>query len=108
MALFVAASIIGGLGGFAGSIVGAAFGKHALFAGGFAGGVLISPLTAWIATRRRWITTKAFWPTAAGAAVGFLAAAAVAINTLSSPIGPILSTALTGVGALVGSRIRRA
>jgi hypothetical protein len=39
-----------------------------------------------------------------GAALGFIAAATVAVNTLSSPIGPVFSTALIGVGALVGAR----
>jgi|SRR6185503_6350815 len=106
MALFVAACVMGGLGGFVGSAVGGAFGKQALFVGGFAGGVLVAPVTAWIASRRRWITAMQFWPTAAGAAIGFIAAATVAINTLSSPIGPVLSTALIGVGAVAGSRIR--
>jgi hypothetical protein len=38
-----------------------------------------------------------------GAALGFLASALVAVNTLSSPIGPILGTTLTGIGALIGS-----
>jgi hypothetical protein len=38
---------------------------------------------------------------------GFVAAALVAINTLSSPVGPILSNALTGIGALIGSRYSR-
>ena len=106
MALFLTACVIGGVGGFAGSVVGAAFGKQALFAGGFAGGVLFAPLTAWVALRRRWISAAAFWPTAAGAAIGFLVAATIAVNTLSSPVGPVLSTALIGVGAVAGSRIR--
>jgi hypothetical protein len=43
------------------------------------------------------------WPTAAGAALGFLAAAWIATHTLGSPIGPILSTTLIGLGALVGA-----
>src|SRR5262245_2627864 len=108
MALFVTACVIGGLGGFAGSVVGGAFGKPSLFAGGFVGGVLVAPITAWIARRRKWISMTAFWPTAAGAAIGFLAAATVAVNTLSSPIGPVLSTVLIGLGAVAGSRIRLA
>jgi hypothetical protein len=38
-----------------------------------------------------------------GAAIGFLLACAVAANTLSSPVGPIMSTLLIGVGAVLGS-----
>jgi hypothetical protein len=103
IALFVVACVLGGFGGAVGSIVGHAFGKVGLWAGGIIGGVLVSIATAQIAVWRRWIARSQFWPTTAGAAVGFLFAAAIAVNTLSSPIGPILSTLLIGSGAVVGS-----
>jgi hypothetical protein len=38
--------------------------------------------------------------------VGFLLAAAIAVRTLSSPVGPVLSTLLIGTGALVGAARR--
>lgn len=101
---FVAMCVLGGIGGFVCSVLGASFGTRGLFVGGFLGGVLIAPLSGKIALWRGWILRHQYWPTVAGAAVGFLAAAFVAVNTLSSPVGPILSTALTGVGALIGSR----
>lgn len=104
--LFLSASLLGGAGGFLGSVAGAAFGAESLFVGGFLGGVLVAPVTAGIAIRRNWISQDRFWPTAAGAALGFVAAAIVAVNTLSSPIGPVLSTSLTGLGALVGASWR--
>ena len=103
LALFVTASLVGGLGGFVGSALGNAF--NALFAGGFIGGVALSPLTAWIGVKRGWIDAPRFWPVAAGAAIGFLAAATLAINTLSSPVGPVVATTLTGLGALAGARL---
>ena len=103
LALFVTATLVGGLGGFVGSVLGNAF--NALFAGGFIGGVALSPLTAWIGVKRHWIETSRFWPVTAGAAIGFLAAATLAINTLSSPVGPLVSTVLTGLGALAGARL---
>src|SRR5262245_59280587 len=93
---FIAMCFLGGGGGFIGSAVGGAFGKQALFVGGFAGGVLIAPLSARIALWRGWIVRSQLWAVAAGAAIGFVAAAVVAVNTLSSPIGPVLSTSLTG------------
>lgn len=102
--LFVAMCVLGGLGGFVGSVIGAAFGRRGLFVGGFLGGVAIAPLSAWIAVWRRWIAPAQYWGTTVGAAVGFIAAAIVAVNTLSSPVGPVLSTTLTGFGALLGSR----
>lgn len=105
--LFISMCLLGGLGGFVGSVIGAAFGNRALFIGGFLGGVAIAPLAAQLALWRRWITPRQYWLTTAGAALGFLAAALVAVNTLSSPVGPIVSTALTGVGALLGRRFAR-
>jgi hypothetical protein len=107
LALFVTASIIGGLGGFVGSVLGNAFGRGGLFAGGFIGGALLAPVTAWVARRHGWIEPPQFWPVAAGAGVGFLAAATLAVNTLSSPVGPLIATTLTGLGALAGTRISR-
>jgi hypothetical protein len=105
IALFITASVIGGFGGLVGSVLGNAFGRTGLFAGGFIGGTCLAPLTAWIAKSRRWIEPSQFWHVTAGAAIGFLAAAALAVNTLSSPIGPLIATALTGLGALSGARL---
>jgi len=102
--LFLVACIVGGVGGFIGSVVGSAFGKEALFAGGFLGGVAVAPLSARIARWRRWIEPRQYWPTTAGAAVGFIVTATIAVNTLSSPVGPILAASLTGIGAIVGAR----
>ena len=102
-ALFLVACVLGGLGGALGSMVGNAFGKSGLWAGGILGGLLASLLIARIAVWRRWIVQSQLWPTALGAAVGFLVACAVAVNTLSSPIGPVMSTLLIGGGAVLGS-----
>jgi hypothetical protein len=105
-ALFLIATILGGVGGVVGSVLGGAFGQGALFAGGFVGGVLIAPLTAWVARWRGWIDASRFWPVAVGAATGFVVAATIAVNTLSSPVGPIIATTMTGLGALAGARLR--
>jgi hypothetical protein len=101
--LFLTAMVLGGIGGFVGSILGNAGGRQMLFVGGFIGGVLIAPLTARIAVWRRWIPPERASRTAIGAAIGFILSATIAINTLSSPIGPVLSTFLVGIGALVGA-----
>jgi len=102
-ALFFVACGLGGLGGAVGSMVGHAFGKGGLWAGGILGGLLASMLVARVALWRRWIVGSQTWPTALGTALGFLLACAVAVNTLSTPIGPIMSTLLIGAGALLGS-----
>ena len=101
--LFVLACVLPGVGGAVGSIVGNAFGKTGLWTGGVLGGLLASLLVAWLATKMKWISREQRRATALGTAVGFLFAAAVAVNTLSSPVGPALSTMLAGLGALVGS-----
>ena len=106
VALFLVATFLGGVGGFAGSVLGGAMGRSGLFAGGFIGGVLIAPLSAWVARWRGWIDPSRFWSVAVGAATGFVVAATIAINTLSSPVGPIIATTLTGMGALAGARRR--
>jgi hypothetical protein len=103
---FITMCLLGGMGGFIGSVLGGFFGSRALFFGGFLGGILIAPLSARVALWRRWITPPQYRTTALGAALGFIAAATLAVNTLSSPVGPLLSTGLIGVGALVGARPR--
>jgi hypothetical protein len=84
-------------------MVGHSFGKGGLWAGGILGGLFASMLIARIALWRRWIVRSQYWPTVLGTAIGFLLACAVAVNTLSSPVGPIMSTLLIGVGAVLGS-----
>ncbi len=103
--LFIIASVVGGAGGLVGSILGNAFGKTGLFVGGFIGGVVLAPVTAWVARRMGWIAAPRFWHVAGGAAAGFMAAATLAINTLSSPVGPVIATTLTGLGAIAGARL---
>ena len=102
--LFVLACVLGGIGGFLGSVVGGAFGRTGLFVGGAVGGILIAPLAARIAVWRQWLEPSRFPGAAIGAAIGFAAAAALAVSTMSSPVGPILSTMLVGTGAVVGAR----
>ena len=106
--LFVVACLLGGAGGAVGSILGNAAGKTGLYVGGVVGGILGAVAAAGIARWRRWIDPARTWPTAIGAALGFLAAALVATNTLSSPVGPVFSTLLVGAGALLGTGWRRA
>jgi hypothetical protein len=102
--LFLLGCALPGFGGALGSIVGHGLGTIGLWAGGVVGGVLASVAVAWIAARVRWIEKAQRGSTAFGTAVGFLIAAAIAVRTVSSPLGPILSTALAGLGAVLGSR----
>jgi hypothetical protein len=103
VALFFVACVLGGAGGALGSIVGHAFGKSGLWAGGILGGLVASMLIAKIALWRHWIGRSQFWRTVLGTAAGFGVACAIVVNTLSSPVGPIMSTLLIGAGAVLGS-----
>ena len=105
--LFVVSCLFGGLGGALGSILGNAAGRTGLFVGGVVGGLVATALVGVFARWRRWIPADRAVSTGVGAAIGFLAAALIATQTLGSPVGPILSTGLVGVGALVGARARR-
>ena len=101
--LFVTAMVLGGFGGAAGSILGNAFGRTGLYAGGVIGGLVAALLVARTAVWRGWIERERFLPVALGTALGFVAAAGIAVSTLSSPVGPVLSTLLIGAGALLGA-----
>ena len=71
--------------------------------GGVLGGLLGAALSAFVARRFRWIRADRVRGAALGACTGFLAAAVIATHTLSSPTGPILSTLLIGLGAVLGA-----
>lgn len=104
MKIFFLTAFLGGLGAALGSILGNAFGKPGLYAGAVLGGLIAVALAVYIALRLRWISRANLAPTLIGGEVGFLVAAPIAVQMLSSPIGPILSTGLIGLGALIGSR----
>jgi hypothetical protein len=105
--LFIACCLLGGLGGALGSVVGHAAGHSGLWVGGIIGGILGSVAATALARNRHWLTAAQFPAAAIGASLGFLAAAAIAVNTLGSPVGPVLSTTLIGIGAVLGTRLRR-
>ena len=101
--LFVVACALAGFSGVVGSILGHALGPKGVIVGGVLGGILGSVGAAAVARARGWIASDRFTATAVGASGGFLAAAAIATHTLSSPVGPILSTLLVGLGAVLGA-----
>ena len=101
--LFVLMVIAGGAGGVLGSIVGNAFGRGGLFAGGVLGGTAFVVAAGYLAAARGWIATRQRLWVIGGGILGFGLACLVALSTLGSPIGPILSTLLVGCGAVLGT-----
>lgn len=90
-----------------GSILGNAFGRGGLLTGAVIGGVAMIALAGHLACRFNCVhRSERFWVTGGGIA-GFLVACLVALATLSSPVGPVLSALLIGVGAVLGSVLGR-
>ncbi len=106
--LFITATILSGGAAMGGSITGAAVGKKGLWIGGIVGGLVGASISSWLAAKLGWIAPSQRARTTLGTAIGFLIAATIAVNTLSSPVGPIASTLLAGLGAVIGAgRLRR-
>ena len=77
-------------------------GAGGLFVGGIVGGLLLVVAVGYLSERRHWIRqTQRLW-VILGGVFGFVLACMVTLSTLSSPIGPILSTLLIGAGAVFG------
>ena len=88
-----------------GSIAGhGAAGDIGLIVGGVLGVLITSVATGWLAAAARWITVEQRTRTIAWTAAGSVIASLIATHTLSSPVGPIVSTVLAGLGALYGSK----
>ena len=103
--LFVSMSLMGGIGAALGSMVGHGLGRGGLLAGGFIGGVLFCVAGGFLGERQHWIRRpQRLWVILGGVA-GFALACMVALSTLSTPIGPALSTLLIGSGAVLGAVI---
>lgn len=101
--LFFTATILSGGAAVGGSIAGAAVGKTGLWVGGVVGGLVGASISSWLAAKLGWIASSQRARTTIGTIIGFLFAAAIAVNTLSSPVGPISSTILAGLGAVIGA-----
>ena len=106
-ALVVLSSLMAGLGAVLGSIAGHRTGPRGVVTGAVLGGFCGAVASAFIARQLRWIQSRQLRWTAIGASGGFLLAAVIASNTLRSPVGPLLSTLLVGLGALLGSSRHR-
>jgi hypothetical protein len=105
--LFFVLILAGGAGGVLGSMVGNAFGRGGLIAGGVLGGMILVAAAATLAARFGWIRRGARLWVALGGIAGFALACIVTLSTLSSPIGPALSTILIGMGGVLGELLGR-
>ena len=104
---FVLLMVVVGAFAVAGSALGAAVAHRFLFASGICAGLIGCFIGASLARRLGWIPSPATKFAAIGACIGFAAAAAIALKTLHTPLGPILSSLLIGLGGLIGVHLAR-
>jgi hypothetical protein len=106
MLLLVLTCFLGGLGAFVGSAVGHAVGETALYVGAVIGGIAGVFAATKIALTRKILSPKRFWPATTGGVLGFLLAAIIATHNMSSPVVPLLSIILIGLGTVFGAASR--
>ena len=101
--LFFTGMMLAGVGGFVGSVLGNAGGKQTLFVGGIIGGLFTTFLATRIGVRFGWVPVEHARRTALYACAAFLIAVVIIVNTLSTPLGALLSPSLVGVAAVLGA-----
>ena len=103
--VFLLMMLMAGAGGALGSMAGHSLGRGGLIMGGVLGGSLLVVAAGFLATRWSWLQRgQRIWAIAGGV-FGFLLAVMVTLSTLSSPVGPVLSTLLVGTGAVLGAKV---
>jgi peptidoglycan/LPS O-acetylase OafA/YrhL len=105
--LFLLSCGMSGLLTVLGSIGGRTFGRTGLFVGAVVGGLAGLALAGLFARRLRLIDRRSYAPTVIGGTIGYVLAAVIAVNNLETPVVPMLSVSLVGLGAVVGSVGRR-
>jgi len=96
---------LGGAGGAIGSMAGNVLGKGGVIGGGVVLGSALVVAAGFLGTRWGWIShAQRLW-SILGGVFGFLLAVVVTLATLSSPVGPVMSTLLIGTGAVLGALV---
>ena len=106
MLLFVLVSFIAGVGTFLGSVLGHFFGQGGLYAGAMIGGIAGVALANRIAVKRGILGPKRFSGATIGGVLGLILAAEIATRNLSTPVIPLASILLIGLGAIFGAASR--
>ena len=106
MLLFLLVCVLGGVGTLLGSILGHSVGKSGLSAGAIVGGFVGVYVATRIARARGILGVKRFWPATVGGWLGLVLAAIIATNHLNTPVIPIASILIIGLGAVFGAASR--
>jgi peptidoglycan/LPS O-acetylase OafA/YrhL len=106
----VLAALVSSLAGaatFLGSVVGHFFGTAGVFTGAIIGGIVGVVAATRIALKRGIIAPKRFWGATIGGILGLILAAEIATRNLSTPVIPLASILLIGLGAVFGAASRQ-
>jgi hypothetical protein len=103
----VLAWLLTGFSAVVGSVLGNAFGQRGLFVGALIGGAAGVVASVAIAARRNWIASSERFGAMVGGLAGFAIAAPIAALNLDTPVAPVASCALVGVGVLFGAGVAR-
>jgi hypothetical protein len=98
---------LAGVGAVAGSILGNAAGKAGLFLGAFVGGVLGVLGAVFATTKLQWLPPLERGGALIGGICGFALATPIAVSNLHTPLTPVLSCSLAGLGVLIGAGLSR-
>jgi hypothetical protein len=101
--LFLIVCFLGGVGALGGSVLGHGVGVYGLFLGAIMGGGLGVLVSTWLAVRLNLIERSTYGAVTVSTLTGFLLASIIAVTNLHTPIIPLFSAALVGLGAIVGN-----
>lgn len=99
--------LVTGAGAVAGSILGNSMGSTGLMVGAVLGGMIGLGLAVALAARMGWLPPALRRGAFFGGLLGFAVAIPIAVSNLDTPITPVLSCGLTGIGALLGAGMAR-
>lgn len=99
--------LLTGFGAAAGSIVGNAAGTSGLKIGAILGGIAGLMIAVTVAGRLDWLPSRERTGAFLGGLAGFAVAVPITLSHMHTPLIPIASCGLAGVGALIGAGFAR-
>lgn len=105
--IFFIICVSAGIVAFVGSVLGGVIGQTPLFIGGILGGLIGVWIGGWLVQRLRYIKETEFKPVIIGGCIGFIIATVIALNNLHTPVIPLLSASLIGIGSLIAISVQR-
>jgi hypothetical protein len=101
--LFLIVCFLSGVSTFIGSVLGHAVGGNGVFLGALVGGCIGVVASTWLAMRFKLISRSTYGAVALSGIAGFILASIIAVTNLYTPIIPLASIALIGLGAIIGN-----